>query len=376
MSKVIRYIIILTVSILINSCGTYQLNRTKEFTKLNSSTDLNAEYVAYSIPTKKQENPTSVFPLFNIQSLSDINYFKVNLLDSKSIKIEYFDYKENANKELVFEGKLKKKFFEIYFEKKQLIIPLIVSNIDINRLRIGKDKNDNLVLMNFYENSGNLLIIGAGYSRETPYLFKKSNQFDDFKPFNKNNKWGYKDSNDNIVIETKYDYASFFYNNLAIVQKNGKYGLIDKEGNQLVDFEYDNLELKFASEQTYYLVTLNDKKGVLNLEGKLVIPINYDAIRSNTKDIFNLKIGNKHGFASLGNFIIPAIYSREFYLSRGDRFIKVERDGKRFFLDNEGYEYESDNVEPIKLGFLTMNELEAPILSTKRKPELIEQNIK
>lgn len=390
-----------------NSCGTYQFNRTKEFTKLSSSTNLNAEYVAYSIPTKEQKNPTLVLPLFKIES-SEVNYFKINLLDSKRIKLEYFDNNEKINKESVFEGKLKKKFFEIYFEKDQIIIPFLFTTFSVDRLRIGRDENDNLILMVFWNRGGNLLFIADSRSGEIPYLFKKSNQFDDLKPFYKNNQWGYKDSNGNIVIESKYDYTNFFYNKLAIVKKNGKYALINKEGNQLEDFEYDNLELKFGYDRAYYLVTLEGKKGVLDPDGKLVIPIEYDEIKSYSRGEFELELGNKKGFASVGNFIIPAIYDeirKEFgennrFLLKlndkygysfgeniitpiiytnisyySDKFDKATRDDKMYFIDKQGYEYDQKETKMSqKLKKIFPIPDLVPDLSTKRKLEISEQN--
>jgi hypothetical protein len=61
-------------------------------------------------------------------------------------------------------------------------------------------------------------------------------------PFKDNGKWGYKDNNSKIIIVPKYDEASQFQNNLAVVKLNGKNGLINKRDSIIISFgRYDDI---------------------------------------------------------------------------------------------------------------------------------------
>lgn len=52
-------------------------------------------------------------------------------------------------------------------------------------------------------------------------------------------KCGYIDENNNIVIDLKYELAMSFYEGLAVVSLNGKVGFIDHKGNEVIPFIYE-----------------------------------------------------------------------------------------------------------------------------------------
>lgn len=55
-------------------------------------------------------------------------------------------------------------------------------------------------------------------------------------------KWGFADSEGNIVINPEYDGAKSFSNGLAAVCKNGKWGFINEENGQAIDFVFDGAD--------------------------------------------------------------------------------------------------------------------------------------
>lgn len=170
MKILLKFCFMILTGLILNSCGTLKFNKTKEFVKFDSSMDeLNGEYYGFSELSKKNNHRQNILKLFNLDHEAD--YVNLSINDNK-LKLNYFQGAEN--KEIVFEGKIRNKFLEIYFTKKQTVIPLLYSNIEIDRIRIGKDKNGNLVIMNFAENTGNILFMAAGNSNERPYIFKKS----------------------------------------------------------------------------------------------------------------------------------------------------------------------------------------------------------
>lgn len=72
--------------------------------------------------------------------------------------------------------------------------------------------------------------------------------------------------------------AMNFDNGLCIVQDNGsgKFGVINNEGKNVIPFEYDNIKAAFRD--NYIGVCKSDKWGFVDQEGKVVIPLVYDSV--------------------------------------------------------------------------------------------------
>lgn len=109
----------------------------------------------------------------------------------------------------------------------------------------------------------------------------------ELNPFEENEKFGYQDSNGNVVIAPKYDYAGNFYQGFARVNiggsyyvtewgytsfKGGKWGFIDQIGKEITPIKYDALG-QFSRGRA--LVQLNQKFGYIDTTGKEVVPIIY-----------------------------------------------------------------------------------------------------
>ena len=127
------------------------------------------------------------------------------------------------------------------------------------------------------------------------YLDKKGNtlislQYADCNNFNKgittvldmDSKWKIIDKNNKVltILDNDLQDVTQFANGVAAAssKKIGKEGFIDTQGNKITDFIYD---------YTYHyedviIVEKNQKKGVLNKQGKLIIPMEYDDININT----------------------------------------------------------------------------------------------
>lgn len=91
----------------------------------------------------------------------------------------------------------------------------------------------------------------------------------------KDNKYGFFNTEYQLVIPFKYDFTSGFNKNeeLCAVGINGKYGYIDKSGNEVIPLAYD-----FAA--PFYnglaAVVKNNKLGYINHSGEIVIPLKYE----------------------------------------------------------------------------------------------------
>lgn len=67
----------------------------------------------------------------------------------------------------------------------------------------------------------------------------KINEFNNLRSFKLNNKYGFKDTNDDIIIQPSFDNCYGFKNGICIVIKNKKHGIINLKGELIVDFNYD-----------------------------------------------------------------------------------------------------------------------------------------
>ena len=164
--NLILFIIFLSLS----SCGTYRINKTSDFEKISDLSELNGSY--YSDPYIGAKSGLIDF----IDSNADTDIVTICFPDDHTFKISCLN--NGVWETAEFKGKKKKKYFEIYFEKKQLIIPLILSRISVSRIRIGKYKNTNdLLIRNFLAQSGSFLIIAGGYEVEYPFVYRKMEDF-------------------------------------------------------------------------------------------------------------------------------------------------------------------------------------------------------
>jgi hypothetical protein len=81
--------------------------------------------------------------------------------------------------ERIVAGEMKRKYFEIYFQNKNIMIPLIYTNTDIWRFRIGKTSGGELLINTYAETSGSIFIFGAGGASEKFYKFQPADEGND-----------------------------------------------------------------------------------------------------------------------------------------------------------------------------------------------------
>lgn len=372
-----KFFILIASVFFIYSCGTYRINKTSDFKKTTNLDSLNGNYFSKPFPLKKNYNK-DFFSLIN-KSNTQSDFFNLEFIDKNNLKISYDEIVENkfVSKEIILKGKRKKKFFEVYFSKKQFFIPILYGNFDIDRLRIGFDKTGKILIRNFSDGSGNILFIGGGFSGESKSLFESVKKSSTIIPFSKDGKWGFKKSNDTI-IKPIYDFVRAFDENIARVCKNNKWGLVDIKGNYLTEIIYDNINpIKTNNNDSikYSFVYLNGKKGIINSNGKITVPVIYDYIRDNG-EFLEIKKGTKIGYCTYENVIIPSIYDKlSYYIFHQYNYAEAERNNMIYYVDKEGYEYQTKpNPLYSKIGFLENGQPKyIPDLESKRKIGLEEQ---
>lgn len=372
------FCVLLLISVLLYSCATFRINNTSDFQKTENLSVLNGEYFSLSEITKKAKFQVNINNLFDAPK-DHTDFFTITFEEPDKVTLSYWLMTEVGaiKKTVSFKGKRKKKFLQIYFSKKQFFIPLVYGMFDVKRIRIGQDKNGNLLIRRFYDSSGYIIGFAAGHSDETPYIFTKSDKYKEPKPFQENNKWGYLDSMNNIIISPQYEFAHIFHNNSARVKLNAKWGLISPNRNALTPVTYDSISLINTHVfPPVYFVEINKKLGIIDTLGREITPVLYDEINRSYSDIFELKLGDKYGVASREKLIAPAIYSKVDWFNT-DGFMLVKKGEENYLIDKEGYEYDvllpsKPTLSDLIFKQQTLYPLK-PDLQTKRKITLGEQ---
>jgi len=283
--------------------------------------------------------------LFNLSGYAD--FITISIESDNKLIISYVD--DSISEKITFNGKMKKKFFEIYFEKKQFFIPLICSRISIDRIRIGKTKDGKLLIRNFDDHSGHILPVGgAGTSSETPYQFENQKQYCGLIPTKIGDKWGYINQADKTIIPPDFDYATIFERGNARIRIKEKWGIIDTTGKQITPVVYDWISPMDTLGYPVYRAWIERKTGILDHNGKEIVPIEYDKIDNYLIHGYaKIKLGNLYGICSRERIIVPAIY--DLIYEWNENGASVKRNGKAYYIDWEGYEYEpSESVWSLK----------------------------
>ena len=164
-----------------------------------------------------------------------------------------------------------------------------------------------------------------------------------------NFKWGLKDSATNaVILEARYDYIYQFKNNVAIVKQDEYYGLINEKGREVAKPVYSSYKwvndtlIKFEKNGAYGLVTTDmkevmpfifktllvfdnrliagseDKTGVIDLKGNIIIPFHYDEILPEYRkgggmylndSFIRVKANDRTGLINSENkTVLPAVY--------------------------------------------------------------------
>jgi hypothetical protein len=105
----------------------------------------------------------SILSIFNIREFTD--FVTIVAKSPNEIKLIYYN-DSSERREKVFEGEMKENFFEIYLSNEQFVIPLFFGNWNIDRLRIGKTEDRELIIRRFIDHRGHLLMLAGGTAYE------------------------------------------------------------------------------------------------------------------------------------------------------------------------------------------------------------------
>jgi len=156
----------------------------------------------------------------------------------------------------------------------------------------------------------------------------------------KNGKYFIFDSLGNWIDQIEYDSIQLFQANFYIVTKNGKTWRLDRNGIKVnEDFSI------IRNDINGFLAKKNSKIGLIDFNGKIILPFDYDNIISENINSIFIKKNGKWGIISETNkTLLPCIYeyityawddehneSHNYVVVQNDKFGKVNSNGKELF---------------------------------------------
>lgn len=151
-------------------------------------------------------------------------------------------------------------------------------------------------------------------------------------PFLKGLKFGFIDSNKNLVIDAKYDEVHPFYEGLAMVKLHNRCGFIDKTGTLIIPLKYESTG---SFSEGLVPVRLNGKVGFIDRTDAEVIPFKYEVAQMFIGGLARVSLKGKYGFIDKeGTVIIPLKY--EDMNNFSDGLAMATLNGKVGFIDKTG----------------------------------------
>jgi len=183
----------------------------------------------------------------------------------------------------------------------------------------------------------NKSIIGGGI------FFADGNRFQENAASVKcdNGKYGYINTDGNIIINCNFDVARIFQNQMAIVKINDEWGVINKQGNFLFK---GNFEFLIADGHTFRYKKKNGNWGWLNSNGNVIIQPNYEETAGfGDKNITPVKSKGLWGYIDKNaNFVIAPQFKEALPFFNNRALVKFENDNWSTIDENENTDLKTE----------------------------------
>jgi len=364
--------------------------KVSEMVKIDNVSMLNGRYYTKSVPHKESQGEYQNHLLRLLNVIEDIRpsyYIDFEFEDNENLKISYPIYRNDTVliETRYLHGKKRRKYWEVYFENESVNIPFIYGRVIKDRVRIGKNAKNQLLMEKFTNNEGWILFLGDGYALKSKNVFYHYKDYPNMKPFEENGLWGVV-HNGETIVQPKYEITEVFEQKYIKAKINGKWSLLDQEGKMIIPPKYDDVSNIDRGTKSVFYVVKDEKIGLVNIQGKEIAPIDYDVISEGEKEVFVLTQGDFRGGLFKQKILVPPIYENisgyaiktGLYknMKPGRRYYEAQRDGKKYVLDDQGNEYELEVIEIQNIGKALLHGLSAPKYSikeeTKRKVSLDE----
>jgi len=132
--------------------------------------------------------------------------------------------------------------------------------------------------------------------------------------FAKKDLWGVIDLDGNTLIPYEYDFIGYTHisvksKEVVLIQKNNKLGTVNIKNKITVPIKYDAISIWVEAGPEAHYVMNAGKMGLIEYNGKEILPIIYDSLYYYTNHVVKGKLNNKFGVVNNKNkTVIPFIY--------------------------------------------------------------------
>ena len=355
--------------------------KVSEMVKIDNVSMLNGRYYTKSVPHKETQGEYQNHLLRLLNVIEDIRpsyYIDLEFEDNEKLKISYPIYKNDTTlvETRYLHGKKRRKYWEVYFENESVNIPFIYGRVIKDRVRIGKNTKNQLLMEKFTNNEGWVLFLGDGYALKSKNVFYHYKDYPNIKPFEEKGLWGAV-LGEEIVVQPKYEITEVFEQKYIKAKINGKWSLLDQRGKEIIPPKYDDVSNIDRGTKSVFYVVKDEKTGIVNKQGEEITPIDYDVISEGEKEVFVLTQGDLRGVLFKQKILVPSIYeSINGYglkigqyknMKPGRRYYNAQRDGKKYVLDDQGKEYELEETEIQSIRKALLHGMSAPKYSIKQE---------
>lgn len=159
-----------------------------------------------------------------------------------------------------------------------------------------------------------------------------------------NGKYGLVDNHNDVLMDNKFDYLEYAFDNYFIYSNNGKYGVIDNAGNAILQNVYDIIQHIHGTKIIQVINSSNGTSHFLNKNMKPILEISGAHIYLEGNNVKIISNNTLHYLDLEGNLI-----EAKDILSKNQIFAK-EQDGKWGYVNAEGkviVQFEFDLTEDI-----------------------------
>lgn len=355
--------------------------KVSEMVKIDNVSMLNGRYYTKSVPHKENQGEYQNHLLRLLNVIEDIRpsyYIDLEFEDNEKLKISYPIYKNDTTlvETRYFHGKKRRKYWEVYFENESVNIPFIYGRVIKDRVRIGKNTKNQLLMEKFTNNEGWVLFLGDGYALKSKNVFYHYKDYPNIKPFEEKGLWGAV-LGEEIVVQPKYEITEVFEQKYIKAKINEKWSLLDQRGKEIIPPKYDDISNIDRGTKSVFYVVKDEKIGIVNKQGEEITPIDYDVISEGEKEVFVLTQGDLRGVLFKQKILVPSIYEningyglkigQYKNMKPGRRYYNAQRDGKKYVLDDQGNEYELEETEIQSIRKALLHGMSAPKYSIKQE---------
>lgn len=355
--------------------------KVSEMVKIDNVSMLNGRYYTKSVPHKENQGEYQNHLLRLLNVIEDIRpsyYIDLEFEDNEKLKITYPIYKNDTTlvETRYLHGKKRRKYWEVYFENESVNIPFIYGRVIKDRVRIGKNTKNQLLMEKFTNNEGWVLFLGDGYALKSKNVFYHYKDYPNIKPFEEKGLWGAV-FGEEIVVQPKYEITEVFEQKYIKAKINEKWSLLDQRGKEIIPPKYDDVSNIDRGTKSVFYVVKDEKIGIVNKQGEEITPIDYDVISEGEKEVFVLTQGDLRGVLFKQKILVPSIYEningyglkigQYKNMKPGRRYYNAQRDGKKYVLDDQGNEYELEETEIQSIRKALLHGMSAPKYSIKQE---------